>query len=186
MNDHYNTPEPTLEPIYDFAGYLSLDPCSNGTSLVCSDHRYTKRDDGLRQPWFGNVFWNPPYSRGNLLLWTQKALWEYECGHTDESFGLVPNDTSASWWQLAVPRTSAILFYNRRIRFVGAKGSPKFPSALFYCGPRPRAFEAAFAAYGFVIRAREASYGYLRPAPLLMAGAPADLLAGEYMTARAA
>jgi hypothetical protein len=158
MNDHWNTPKWVLEPIYDFAGHLSLDPCSNVTSTVFSDHRYTLRDNGLYQPWFGNAFWNPPYSRGNLLLWTQKAAWEHEAGHTDESFGLVPNDTSARWWQLIAPRASAILFYDRRIRFLGARGSPKFPSALFYFGQRPRNFQASFGHQGFVVCSRSESF----------------------------
>lgn len=158
--DHYNTPWWVLEPIYDFAGYFSLDPCWNARSLVPADHLYGVKEDGLAQPWFGKVFYNPPYSRGNLWRWTQKAIWEYETGATDESFGLVPADTSAGWLQEAMPRASALLFYKRRIRFVGAPGTPKFPSALLYHGPRPVAFEMALGHLGTVIRA-----GSYKPAP---------------------
>lgn len=156
MNDDWNTPEWVFDPIVDFAGYLALDPCSNRTSRVPSEHRYYRRDDGLRQPWFDNAFWNPPYSRGNLLLWTQRAAWAHEGGETHHSFGLVPNDTSARWWQLVAPRTSAILFYKKRIRFVGASGSPKFPSALLYFGPHPKRFALHFSDEGLVIHASRA------------------------------
>jgi phage N-6-adenine-methyltransferase len=173
MNDHWNTPAWVLELIYDFCGHLSLDPCSNATSLVCSDHRYTVRDNGLIQPWFGNVFVNPPYSRGNLALWTQKALREYSRGDCEHIFQLLPADTSCAWWHAAVPRVTSVLFYKRRIRFLGAKGSPKFPSALLYLGEQPKRFEACLGDHGWVVGGRSGLYErdvrLHTPPPLLVA-----------------
>lgn len=44
---------------------------------------YTRADDGLNQPWHGNVWCNPPYSRikgvSDLGSWVAKAWVEWNC-----------------------------------------------------------------------------------------------------------
>ncbi len=42
-------------------GKFDLDPCTPDTMpWQTAAHRYTRRDDGLRQPWFGRCWVNPP------------------------------------------------------------------------------------------------------------------------------
>ena len=48
--------------LLDRLGEFDLDPCSPvNRPWDTARHHYTVEDDGLRQPWFGRVFCNPPY-----------------------------------------------------------------------------------------------------------------------------
>ena len=70
---------------------------------------YTRRDDGLRQPWHGSVWCNPPYS--GLDAWLAKAWREWGRGHEPAETGewapapwtivmLLPaNRPEQPWWQ---------------------------------------------------------------------------------------
>src|SRR2546427_8825514 len=55
---------------------FDLDPCSPGPGhWVPARQIYTKADDGLRQPWSGLVFMNPPFGRRNgHVPWLRKFL----------------------------------------------------------------------------------------------------------------
>jgi len=45
-------------------GGFDLDPCAPvKRPWNTADHHYTVLDDGLRNPWFGRVWMNPPYGR---------------------------------------------------------------------------------------------------------------------------
>ena len=51
-----------------FGGEIDLDPCSEAETTdnpnVPAKKHYTKQSDGLKQPWQGKVFLNPPYGQG--------------------------------------------------------------------------------------------------------------------------
>lgn len=45
---------------------FDLDPCSPGRDhWVPAKQIYTKEDDGLKRPWHGTVFMNPPFGGRN-------------------------------------------------------------------------------------------------------------------------
>jgi hypothetical protein len=77
----------------------------------------------LEQPWNGFVWMNPPFGpRNGLVPWLDKFF-----AHGN-GVALVPDRTSAPWWQEFVPRSDLVLFVDGKIRFIGADGQ---------CGAQP-------------------------------------------------
>jgi hypothetical protein len=77
----------------------------------------THEDDGLKQPWHGTVFLNPPYDA--LPAWTSKMLAEFASGRVHKLVAVLPArlDTN-SWW--AITSSGAATFIlKRRLRFGG-------------------------------------------------------------------
>lgn len=73
----------------------------------------------LGAPWDGFVWMNPPFGGRNALVpWLDKFL-----SHGD-GIALVPDRTSAPWWQRFAPRMDLILFVAKKIKFIGVNGKP--------------------------------------------------------------
>lgn len=76
------TPANIVERVRAFyGGRIDLDPatCEVAQETVKATHHYTVEDDGLRQPWHGNVWCNPPYGN-DTGKFVAKALEAYSCG----------------------------------------------------------------------------------------------------------
>ena len=74
---------------------------------------------GLERPWEGFVWMNPPFgARNGLIPWLDRF--------SRHAYGvaLVPDRTSAPWWQTFAPRMNALLFVSPKIRFIGVDGEP--------------------------------------------------------------
>ncbi len=89
---------------------------------------------GLTAPWQGFVWMNPPYGgRNSLRPWLDKFF-----AHGD-GIALVPDRTSAPWFQEAASKSDATLF-TRKIRFLrpdGSEGkSPSNGSCMMAAGNR--------------------------------------------------
>lgn len=89
----------------------------------------------LSWPWEGFVWMNPPFGgRNGLVPWLEKFF-----KHGD-GVALVPDRTSAPWWQDYAPRADALLFIRRKLRFIrpdGSEGrSPAQGTTLMAAGPR--------------------------------------------------
>src|SRR5690606_35113957 len=62
----------TPKQIIDRLGHFDLDPCACVPQpWPCAETQYQLPTDGLREPWFGRVWLNPPYGR-KILPWIQK------------------------------------------------------------------------------------------------------------------
>jgi hypothetical protein len=71
----------------------------------------------LTAQWSGFVWMNPPFGgRNGLLPWLEKF-----CQHGN-GIALVPDRTSAPWWQQYVRRMEAVLFVSPKIKFIGRDG----------------------------------------------------------------
>ena len=77
--EHY-TPDDYVEAARYVLGRIDLDPasCALANQTVRAGRYYSKEDDGLQQPWFGNVYLNPPGDRRGRLV---KAFWRRACEH---------------------------------------------------------------------------------------------------------
>ena len=99
---------------------FDLDPCSPGADhWVPAKKIYTKADDGLRQPWSGLVFMNPPFGgRRGHVPWLHKFF-----AHGN-GIALVAARTSADWFhEVVVPAAPLFCFPNGKTKFHRPDGS---------------------------------------------------------------
>jgi hypothetical protein len=110
-SDWYTPPE-----IFEALGLVfDLDPCSPGYGLcfVPAKRIYTEAEDGLRQPWFGIVWLNPPFGgRRGQVPWLRKFF-----SHRD-GIALCAARTSADWFhEVVVPNAQLLCFPNGKTKF---------------------------------------------------------------------
>lgn len=74
-----NIVQETPQAFFDWLNGIfrfDLDVCALPENAKC-DKYYTPESDGLRQPWTGGVWCNPPYGR-EISKWVEKAVRERE------------------------------------------------------------------------------------------------------------
>ncbi len=128
-----------------FDGFISLDPCSNSgdfeTANVPALNYWTQAEDGLVQPWHGNVYMNPPY--GDVIGdWVRRMCDAFESEEIDAAIALLPGRIDTAWFQLL--NRYPICCVRGRLRFSGSENSAPFPSVVVYLGYNPDAFITQF------------------------------------------
>lgn len=95
---------------------FDLDPASphDMDTAVPATTKYNVFDDGLKKPWFGRVWMNPPYGPD-----TKK--WVHRMAQHGNGIALVFSRTDASWCQDAMRSATAMLFMSGRVEFVPGK-----------------------------------------------------------------
>jgi len=81
-------------------------------------------DDGFAVDWFGTVWGNPPYSRGNLPAFVLKARESIEYARASMVIGLIPAKPGAGYWHDHVHGCASIGYVRGRIAFHDAHGRP--------------------------------------------------------------
>lgn len=111
-------------------GPFDLDPAAPARSHWTATRCYTKADDGLRLPWNGRVFLNPPYSEPQP--WVERLI---EHGNAIALF-FVRTDTK--WMQQTLGVADAAFLLRGRIPFVDIEerksGTPAAASILLAFG----------------------------------------------------
>ena len=125
----WETPQLLFEELSWTYGGFTLDPCAMRENAKCARF-FSREEDGLRQPWDGKVFLNPPYGR-EIGRWVKKAYEESLKGTLVVC--LLPARTDTSWWQDYAKR-GHIHFLRGRLRFGDAKNTAPFPSAIVTFG----------------------------------------------------
>jgi len=131
-SDEWYTPKYIFEAL---GSEFDLDPANaapNGWH-VPAKRLFSER--GLEQAWSGHVWLNPPFGgRNSLTGWLLKFF-----DHGD-GIVLVPDRTSAPWFQRAAKRANAILFLSPKVKFERPDGtlgkSPSTGTALMAAGPK--------------------------------------------------
>jgi DNA N-6-adenine-methyltransferase Dam len=100
---------------------FDLDPCAPGDRTyyyVPADKIYTKEDDGLRQPWLGMVFMNPPFGcRRGHVPWLLKFF-----AHGN-GIAICRAYTSSDWWhEVVLPNAQTLLFPRGKTKFIRPDG----------------------------------------------------------------
>lgn len=117
-SDNWFTPK----YVFDALGCnFDLDVASPGAAItpwIPATTFLTKEDNGLTADWGDNFVWmNPPFGgRNGLIPWLSKFF-----GHQD-GIALVPDRTSAPWWQEYVPQSDLVLFIAPKIKFIDVFG----------------------------------------------------------------
>ena len=111
----------TPPEILQALGPFDLDPCASlYQPWRTATKQYTIEDDGLKKEWRGRVWCNPPYSRGNINKFIDKALYEAKENGVRSVF-LVRFDPTAKWFQKAFKSGYCdIYMLDKRIKFKGA------------------------------------------------------------------
>ena len=166
-DNEWYTPSCYIEAARVVMGSIDLDPasCEEANRTVKATHYYTKEDNGLIQPWHGNVWCNPPYGRskggGNHLSYqkafAEKLLREYTKGHITQALLLSLGNPNSLWFQpfydYPVCHLRGQIHFTRINGEIGKFG---FPLAFIYLGPYEARFIEVFQQFGRIVRAIDA------------------------------
>lgn len=127
--DEWLTPPQLLATL----GRFDLDPCSPiDRPWPTAEKHYTVLDNGLRRPWEGRVWLNPPYS--NAGPWLRRLA-----EHGDGMALIFARTETSAWHEHVWPHASGILFLRGRLNFHFVDGrradaNAGAPSALIAYG----------------------------------------------------
>lgn len=140
-----------------FGGTIDLDPasCPEANMTVAASNIYTAEVDGLRMPWAGNVYLNPPWGRKGSAkrAFVTKAIGCYTSGAiTAAVLALNSNAATSAWFEdlFAYP----ICFPNHRVKHYGpggAGGAPNSGTVFVYLGRDIEGFIRIFSRFGPVV-----------------------------------
>ncbi|CAL2091890.1 Phage N-6-adenine-methyltransferase [Tenacibaculum sp. 190524A05c] len=133
-NEHY-TPSYVFEALDTSFDLDVACPIDMQHITVPTTRYFNKYHDGLRTGWIGFVWMNPPF--GNQK---NKYEWIYKFVRHGNGVALMPDRTSAPWWQYFANNVDAILFVKGKIKFVQPNGeiakSPTTGTTLFAIGSK--------------------------------------------------
>lgn len=105
-----------------------------GPRHVPTQNWYHQLRNGLSQPWFGTVWMNCPFGHQR-----HKKAWLHRFFAHGDGIALLPDRTSAPWFQQYAPMADAICWVSPKIKFErpdgSIGGSPGTGTALFASGP---------------------------------------------------
>jgi phage N-6-adenine-methyltransferase len=148
-SDEWSSPRELVEPLDAAVGGFDLDPCSGAESSPFAAETYTAADDGLAQPWHGDVWVNPPYSE--MWDWTDKAIEAVSTGDAETVCFLCKGDSSTDWWQCAASHAAVICAIDHRLSFGDGDSSAPFASHVVVFGALPEALRAALEEFGTLL-----------------------------------
>lgn len=122
--DLWATPQDFFDQMNAKFGF-TLDVCALPENAKCPRY-FTPEDDGLKQPWSGVCWMNPPYGR-TIGQWMRKAWESAQAGATVVC--LIPARTDTAWWHDYAAK-GHVTFIRGRLKFGGHENSAPFPSAL--------------------------------------------------------
>jgi hypothetical protein len=145
------TPTYIVDLVSQLFEVISTDPCSNSheSPNVPAETLYTKADDGLSHPWYGNVYMNPPYG-DEIGPWIDRMVELYRAGDIDQAIALLPARIDTLWFQplYAYPMCNV----RGRVKFQNAENSAPFPSIIVYLGADEQGFIDTFKHLGPIMK----------------------------------
>lgn len=153
-NEWY-TPAQYIEAARAVMGGIDLDPASSDVAQrsIRAETHFTLKQDGLKQPWHGRVWLNPPYAQPAIHHFLEKLIEEAAAGRVDQAIVLTHNSTDTLWFHRLEEIAARICFTKGRVAFVDEDGDPCAPTqgqAFFYCGENADGFADVFKTFGFI------------------------------------
>ena len=133
------TPSWIWEPLREALGGFDLDLASGCEPEPIARNRFQLPEkDGLKEPWFGHVWVNPPYGRKFNNDWSKKIVEESKRDEVDSITALLGASTSTKRWhrESKGPLKVADLFtfIDGRVSFIGAEKTGSFCSVILTFG----------------------------------------------------
>ena len=97
---NWATPRSVFDPLNQEFKF-DLDVCAEPWNAKSATF-YTVEQDGLKQPWNGACWCNPPYGARNITQWLAKGQAELVCGNASVVVYLLPNTTDVVWFHTYV------------------------------------------------------------------------------------
>lgn len=156
-SNEWYTPAKYIALARQVLGRIDVDPasCAFANETVRATRFFTEADDGLQHDWLGNVWCNPPYSRGCIDRFVVKMIEEVNADHTTAGILLAHSYVDSAWFHAAAAHADAMCMTRGRIRFVDADGKigpqPTHGSVFFYWGTHPEQFIDVFRNIGLAL-----------------------------------
>ncbi len=129
-NNDWCTPEYIFDAL-DVQFDLDVASPAGGPRYVPTSKWYSF--GALEYPWFGFIWMNPPFGHQST-----KRAWLHKFFDHGNGVALLPDRTSAPWWQEFAPLASGVLFVSPKIKFERVDGSigeqPGTGTCLFAAG----------------------------------------------------
>ena len=157
-NFEWYTPSDIIEAAREVMGSIDTDPasCEFANRTVKAGQYFTKEQDGLTQPWSGNVWMNPPYSQPLITQFCESVTTKYANGEITQAIVLCNNTTETVAAHMLFHNAGAACFTKGRIKFVNPvdpdKAAPTQGQMIIYLGPNVEAFARAFGQFGSVLQ----------------------------------
>lgn len=120
----YFTPPLISQCARGLMGYIDLDPasCPAANAFVMARYYYTLAENGLTQPWYGNVWLNHPFNKVGNRQWINRLLEQYNSGKIIQACCITFASTSEGWFAplLRFPQ----FYFTGRVNYVDASGQP--------------------------------------------------------------
>lgn len=153
-NEWYTPPE-YIEAARRVMGQINMDPASTAEAneVVGADTFYTEDENGLRYPWSGYVWMNPPYARPLIDEFCAKLAEEYSMGQIAGACVLVNNATETGWFHALAEVAASICFPRQRVKFWHPRkeSAPLQGQAAIYLGQNVDGFRDEFVRFGFTV-----------------------------------
>ena len=146
--NNWHTPAAVIALARDVLGTIDLDPasCAEANAVVQAETFYAPPQDGLKMPWRGRTWCNPPYGRG-IERWVVKLVHEVDASNI-AGLALVPARVDTRWF--ARLHRFPVCFLNGRLQFSNHANGAPFPSAVVCCGADIKRFAEVFGPYGAI------------------------------------
>lgn len=158
LDVEYHIDKNTIELVRAAMGEITLDVASSAEANLCvrATKFYNENDDGLVQPWHGNVWANPPFEQWNRGgSWAKKAKEEIEKGNINQLAALFSaNHITATNSHLLIHLASAICIPKGRIECLtpdGDGGNSQQSRIIFWYGGDQKRLSKIFTDAGWVV-----------------------------------
>jgi ParB family chromosome partitioning protein len=153
--DTWFSPPCYIEAARATLGVIELDPasCPAAQKKVQARKYFDKEQDGLKQPWQGKVFLNPPYFTGSMSAFIEKLLAHYP-QDVPQAIVITNNASDSSWWQRLAKAATCVCFPSGRTPFYRPDGTPGTSlqgQTIFYLGLNRQRFHQHFGGYGLIM-----------------------------------
>lgn len=174
-SDEWYTPAKYIEATREVMGAIDLDPasCALANETVKATQYYSKQDNGLKRPWHGRVWLNPPFSpvngKSGQGTWAHYLLAQYEEGNVEQAILLVTANTEVGWFQPLF--SHLICFVHKRLNYQTptpdnfmATHQSRFGTCFVYLGVNEERFIEVFSKFGHVVRSASKPQPKIQPA----------------------